>query len=70
MQEGKVRWYFYFKLKEIPKMRNNSLKQNKYDTKNEFFETQEDVAVNPEEGCKVLRVRNIKFVFGETKHFL
>nr|XP_012215523.1 PREDICTED: transmembrane protein 183 isoform X2 [Linepithema humile] len=60
-KEGKVRWYFYFKLKEIPKIRNSSLKQNKRDTKNEFFDTLADVAVNPEEGCKVLRVTCLKY---------
>lgn len=60
-KEGKVRWYFYFKLKEIPKIRNRSLKQNKCDIRNEFFETQEDVAVNPEEGCKVLKVTCLKY---------
>ncbi|XP_072752088.1 transmembrane protein 183 isoform X2 [Anoplolepis gracilipes] len=62
-KEGKVRWYFYFKLKEISKTRNNSLKQNvQCDAKKtEFLEMLEDVAVNPEEGCKVLRVTCLKY---------
>lgn len=62
-KEGKVRWYFYFKLKEISKTRNNSLKRKKqYDTnKTEFLEMLEDVAVNPEEGCKVLKVTCLKY---------
>ncbi|KMQ97058.1 putative transmembrane protein 183 [Lasius niger] len=63
-KEGKVRWYFYFKMKEISKTRNNWLKQNKQqcDTKKtDFLEKLEDVAVNPEEGCKVLRVTCLKY---------
>ncbi|XP_018354777.1 PREDICTED: transmembrane protein 183B-like isoform X1 [Trachymyrmex septentrionalis] len=62
-KEGKVRWYFYFKLKEVSKIRNSLLKQNKqYDVKKtEFLETLEDVAVNPEDGCKVLRVSCLKY---------
>lgn len=66
-QEGKIRWYFYFKLKEISKTCNKPLKQNiqQCDTKKtEFLEMLEDVAVNPEEGCKVLRVCDILiFIF-------
>ncbi|XP_019888427.1 transmembrane protein 183 isoform X2 [Ooceraea biroi] len=62
-KEGKVRWYFYFKLKEISKTRNNSLKENTQckTKKTEFLETLEDVAVNPEEGCKVLKVTCLKY---------
>jgi len=60
IQEGKVRWYFYFKLKEISKTRNNPLKRNIQQCDTEFLEMLKDVAVNPEEGCKVLRV---KFIF-------
>ncbi|GAB1864601.1 Transmembrane protein 183 [Camponotus japonicus] len=60
-KEGKVRWYFYFKLKEISKTRNNSLKQNIQQCDTEFLEMLKDVAVNPEEGCKVLRVTCLKY---------
>ncbi|KAL6436499.1 hypothetical protein ACFW04_004764 [Cataglyphis niger] len=63
-KEGKIRWYFYFKLKEISKTCNKPLKQNiqQCDTKKtEFLEMLEDVAVNPEEGCKVLRVTCLKY---------
>lgn len=57
-QEGKKRWYFYFKLKELPKANNNSLKlKTKINgKKTDFLEMLEDVAVNLEEGCKILRV--------------
>ncbi|KAG5344087.1 T183B protein, partial [Acromyrmex charruanus] len=62
-KEGKVRWYFYFKLKEVSKIRNSLWKQNKQCDvkKTEFLETLEDVAVNPEDGCKVLRVSCSKY---------
>lgn len=53
-----MRWYFYFKLKELPKTKNNLLKQKKNTNgkKTDFIEMLEDVAVNIEEGCKILRV--------------
>ncbi|XP_011692569.1 PREDICTED: transmembrane protein 183-like isoform X2 [Wasmannia auropunctata] len=62
-KEGKVRWYFYFKLKEISKTRNSSLKSSIQCgvKKTEFLEMLEDVAVNPEDGCKVLRVSCLKY---------
>ncbi|XP_076547909.1 transmembrane protein fates-shifted isoform X1 [Osmia lignaria lignaria] len=53
----KMRWYFYFKLKEIPKSTNSLKQKSKINVKKtDFLEMLEDVAVNPEEGCKVLRV--------------
>lgn len=62
-KEGKGRWYFYFKLKEVSKIRNKALKQSKQcdDKRTEFFDTLEDVAVNPEDGCKVLTVSCSKY---------
>ena len=53
-----MRWYFYFKLKELPKANNKSLKlRTKINgKKTDFLEMLEDVAVNSEEGCKILRV--------------
>lgn len=52
-----MRWYFYFKLKEIPKSTNSLKQKSKINVKKtDFLEMLEDVAVNPEEGCKVLRV--------------
>ncbi|XP_024875654.1 transmembrane protein 183 isoform X2 [Temnothorax curvispinosus] len=61
-KEVKV-WYFYFKLKEVSKTRNSSINQCKQrdGRKTEFLDTLEDVAVNPEEGCKVLRVTCLKY---------
>ncbi|XP_017793397.1 PREDICTED: transmembrane protein 183B isoform X2 [Habropoda laboriosa] len=62
-KKGKMRWYFFFKLKEIPKSTNSSIKQetkiNK--EKTDFLEMLEDVAVNPEEGCKILRVTCLNY---------
>ncbi|XP_012169229.1 putative transmembrane protein 183BP isoform X1 [Bombus affinis] len=62
-KEGKKRWYFYFKLKELPKANNNSLKlKTKINgKKTDFLEMLEDVAVNLEEGCKILRVTCLKY---------
>ncbi|XP_015437309.1 PREDICTED: transmembrane protein 183 [Dufourea novaeangliae] len=62
-KKGKSRWYFYFKLKEILKFTKHSI-QGKPKTngkKTDFLEMLEDVAVNPEEGCKVLRVACLKY---------
>ncbi|XP_076291803.1 transmembrane protein fates-shifted isoform X3 [Lasioglossum baleicum] len=57
-RRGKLLWYFYFKLKEVPKSSRNSIKQKPKvnGRKTDFLEMLEDVAVNPEEGCKLLRV--------------
>ncbi|XP_076647734.1 transmembrane protein fates-shifted isoform X2 [Halictus rubicundus] len=54
----KLLWYFYFKLKEVPKSSRNSMKEKPKlnSRKTDFLEMLEDVAVNPEEGCKLLRV--------------
>ncbi|CAD1478244.1 unnamed protein product [Heterotrigona itama] len=62
-KEGKLRWYFYFKLKELPKANNKSLKlRTKINgKKTDFLEMLEDVAVNSEEGCKILRVTCLKY---------
>ncbi|KAG6799863.1 transmembrane protein [Apis mellifera caucasica] len=62
-KEGKMRWYFYFKLKELSKTTNNLLKQKKNTNgkKTDFIEMLEDVAVNIEEGCKILRVTCLKY---------
>lgn len=60
-QEGEKRWCFFFKLKEISIVHNSLLKKNKtYNSeKTEFIEMLEDVAVNPEDGCKMLKVCDI-----------
>nr|XP_031835613.1 transmembrane protein 183-like isoform X2 [Nomia melanderi] len=57
-KKGKLLCYFYFKLKEVPKSTRNSIKEKPKvnGRKTEFLEMLEDVAVNPEEGCKLLRV--------------
>ncbi|XP_011876900.1 PREDICTED: transmembrane protein 183 isoform X2 [Vollenhovia emeryi] len=62
-KEGKQRWYFYFKLMEASKSRSSSLKQSRQctDKETEFFDTLKDVAVNPENDCKVLRVSCLKY---------
>ena len=58
-------------MKEVSKIRNSLLKQNKQCDvkKTEFLETLEDVAVNPEDGCKVLRVCNVELVHSFSKKF-
>ncbi|XP_033342746.1 transmembrane protein fates-shifted isoform X2 [Megalopta genalis] len=57
-KKEKLVWYFYFKLKEIPKSSRNSMKEKPKlnGRKTDFIEMLEDVAVNPEQGCKLLRV--------------
>ncbi|XP_076671194.1 transmembrane protein fates-shifted isoform X3 [Andrena cerasifolii] len=62
-KKGKMRWYFYFKLKEIPKSTKKPLaeKSKINGKKTDFLEMLEDVAVNSEEGCKVLRVTCLKY---------
>nr|XP_012154558.1 PREDICTED: transmembrane protein 183-like isoform X2 [Megachile rotundata] len=61
-KEGKMRWYFYFKLKEIPKSTGSLKRKPQMNVKKtDFLEMLEDVAVNPEEGCKVLRVTCLKY---------
>ncbi|XP_019698964.1 transmembrane protein 183 isoform X2 [Harpegnathos saltator] len=64
-KEGKIRWYFFFKLKEISNApKNNSpLKESKKcnSEKTEFIEMLEDVAMNSDNGCKVLRVTCLKY---------
>ncbi|CAL7940904.1 unnamed protein product [Xylocopa violacea] len=61
-KEGKMRWYFYFKLKELPKTNRNQLKQQMKNKKTtDFLEMLEDINVNPEEGCKILRVTCLKY---------
>ncbi|OAD54821.1 hypothetical protein WN48_06020 [Eufriesea mexicana] len=62
-RERKTLWYFYFKLKELPKGANNLLRQKTKinGKKTDFLEMLEDVAVNLEEGCKVLRVICLKY---------
>lgn len=62
-KKGKVRWYFFFKLKEISKVSNTSLKTKSKtnNKKTDFLEMIEDVAVNPEDGCKILRVTCLKY---------
>ncbi|XP_032679804.1 transmembrane protein 183B isoform X2 [Odontomachus brunneus] len=62
-KEGKIRCYFFFKLKETSKYRNSSLKENNKcnSEKTEFIEMLEDVSVNSEDGCKVLRVTCVKY---------
>ncbi|KAL0127416.1 hypothetical protein PUN28_005603 [Cardiocondyla obscurior] len=62
-KEVKGRWNFYFKLKEVSKTRNHLLKRNKQHEckKIEFLDTSEDVAVNPEDDCKVLKVCCLRY---------
>ncbi|CAK9799055.1 Transmembrane protein 183 [Anthophora quadrimaculata] len=61
-KKEKMRWYFYFKLKEIPKTAHSiRQKTNICQRKTDFLEMLEDVAVNPEEGCKMLRVTCLKY---------
>jgi len=50
-------------------MCNSFFKQNKQRDvkKTEFLETLEDVAVNPEDGCKVLKVCTTRFVYRFSK---
>lgn len=62
-EEGKVRWYFFFKLKQVPNRRDGTVKRKpiKYSKRNDFVEMLEDVAVNSEDGCKVLRVTCLKY---------
>ncbi|XP_053997739.1 transmembrane protein 183 [Hylaeus anthracinus] len=62
-KEGKMRWYFYFKFKEVPNSSRNTLKEKSEITgkKSDFLEMLEDVAANPEEDCKVLRVVCLKY---------
>lgn len=60
-KERKMRCYFYFKLKEIPKSTRLKQKPQMNVKKTDFLEMLEDVAVNPEDGCKVLRVTCLKY---------
>ncbi|XP_078047061.1 transmembrane protein fates-shifted isoform X2 [Augochlora pura] len=57
-KKEKLVWFFYFKLKEVPKSNRNSMKEKPKlnSRKTDFLEMLEDVAVNPEEGCKLLKV--------------
>ncbi|KAL6266888.1 hypothetical protein P5V15_003715 [Pogonomyrmex californicus] len=59
--KGKIRWYFYFKLKEVSKTCNRRQNEQCDSKKSEFLQTLEDVAVNPENGCKVLKVCCLKY---------
>ncbi|XP_014468156.1 PREDICTED: transmembrane protein 183 isoform X2 [Dinoponera quadriceps] len=62
-KNGKIRWYFFFKLKQISKARNSMLMKRKTCDieETELIEMLENVAVNPEDGCKVLRVTCSKY---------
>lgn len=62
-KQGKQRWYFFFKLREIPKRGNSSLRTGPTSNrgKRKFLETVEEVAINPEERSKVLRVTCLKY---------
>lgn len=60
-KEGKLRWYFYFKLKELPKANKSKLRMKINGKKTDFLEMLEDVAVNSEESCKILRVTCLKY---------
>ncbi|CAL7940907.1 unnamed protein product [Xylocopa violacea] len=68
-KEGKMRWYFYFKLKELPKTNRNQLKQQMKNKKTtDFLEMLEDINVNPEEGCKILRSVSMTLMPGFKDH--
>ncbi|XP_043265327.1 transmembrane protein 183 isoform X2 [Colletes gigas] len=60
-KEGKLRWYFYFKLKQVPNSSRNTLKEKRKSKTRDFLEILEDVTANPEEDCKVLRVICLKY---------
>nr|XP_050869151.1 putative transmembrane protein 183BP [Vespula vulgaris] len=60
---GLNRWYFFFKLKEISRICNGTLiQQNKniHEQMNDV-ERAEKINGNPEEGCKLLHVRSVKY---------
>ncbi|XP_015118281.1 transmembrane protein 183 isoform X2 [Diachasma alloeum] len=61
-KKGETRWYFYFKLKEM----NTSRAVKKRitwddDQRSDLTEMLEDVSINSEEGCRILRVACLKY---------
>ena len=56
-QKGQIRWYFYFKLKEMSKNRTVHREELDWDNeRNDFVEMLESVSANSEDGCRILRV--------------
>ncbi|XP_046826565.1 transmembrane protein 183-like isoform X2 [Vespa crabro] len=62
-KKGISRWYFFFKLKEISRICNRTLTQQNKNIHEEMndIERAEKINANPEEGCKILRVRCVEY---------
>lgn len=63
-KEGKSNfWYFFFKLKEVSRICNGTLIQRGQNMREETedIEKIEDINVNPEEACKLLQVKCLKY---------
>ncbi|XP_011311828.1 transmembrane protein 183B [Fopius arisanus] len=61
-KKGETRWYFYFKLKEINNSRVTKPKIHwADDQRSDITEMLEDVSVNSEKGCRILRVTCLKY---------
>ncbi|KAK2575856.1 hypothetical protein KPH14_007230 [Odynerus spinipes] len=63
-KKGTNWWYFFFKLKEISRICNGTLTQRRdrnMREETEDIEIIEDINANPEEGCKLLQVRCLKY---------
>lgn len=58
-----LNWHFFFKLKEIPKTRGQLLRgrTDTHSKKTDFLEMLDDVGVNRQEGCKLLKVICLKY---------
>ncbi|XP_046612206.1 transmembrane protein 183 isoform X1 [Neodiprion virginianus] len=61
-QKGKNQWFFFFKLKEVPRGRGISWRHTEVKPhRPDLIEMLEDVSANPEDRCKILQVTCLKY---------